>query len=207
VYSNLSSGNLRKELNVKSVFRSIFLNEHNNRFEIKLLYSLSDDFEAKINNLIKQGFADIDKDKYFSLPYAYLVAIEQENIISVTALFKRQLTYNRQTVNIGAFGYLTTAKKKRRRGVATALLKRGIEDFKSKNFDIAFLCTDINDPGLIKLYNRVGFFLLRKSYTYIGKSGAQYTEDNGMIASINCREKFELVQEGQEVLNLGVGSF
>jgi predicted GNAT family N-acyltransferase len=164
------------------------------RFKIQLLDSLPADIEIKIKNLIKKGFETIDEDKYFSVPYAFVLAVEQENIVSIAKLFKRQLTYDRQIVTMGGFGSLTTDKKKRRKGLATALLKKGMEDFKRRNFDLAFLCTEINEPALIKLYSRVSFTILNKPYTYRGKSGRQYIECNGMIAPVNSEEKFQLAE-------------
>ena len=176
--------------------------------EIRLFYSLPRAFEIQVDKLVKEGFGDsILEDRHFSVPYAHLLAIERGEVIGVTRLFKRLIVFNRKTLTVGGFGSLTTKGKKRRVGVATALLKRGMRDFGMQNFDIAFLCTDINNPAMIRLYCRVGFVPLGKPYTYTGKSGLRYVEHNGMVAPVKSMDKLKYIVSGKEPLNIGAGSW
>ncbi len=149
----------------------------------------------------------IEKDRYSSIPYARLLAIERVKVICVTKLFRRLIVFDRETVTMVGFGCLTTKYKKRRKGVATALLKMGMKDFEMQNFDLAFLCTDIKNPAMIKLYGQVGLVPLGKPYTYTGESGTKYVEHNGMVAPVSSLDKFKHVVSGKEILDIGVGAW
>jgi ribosomal protein S18 acetylase RimI-like enzyme len=92
-------------------------------------------------------------------------------------------------------------------GVATALLKRAMEELNAQKCDVAYLCTDIHNPAMVKLYTGVGFVPLNKSYIYVGRSGKRYTETDGMIAPLQSNEKFDLILNGKEILDLDTGNW
>ena len=59
-------------------------------FSTKLFYSLPKDFEFQVSQLLKQGFSSgVDEDKYCSLPYAHVLALERGRVIGVARLFSR----------------------------------------------------------------------------------------------------------------------
>ena len=177
-------------------------------FKIELFCSLPRTFEIQVNRLLKESFPNgIDEDRYYSFPYAHVLALEREEVIGVAKLFKRSIIFGRETLVVGGFGSVATKNNKRRKGVATALLKRGIEDFKMRNFDIAFLCTDLSSPGLTRLYAQVGFIPLGKPYTYKGKSGKKYEDHNGMVAPIGATDKFKHILSSKVTLDIGMGSW
>jgi len=147
------------------------------------------------------------KNKYCSEKdiFGYLVAFEGDEMVGGSKLFKRKIKNVGKLLTLGGFGGLWTRKDKRRRGVATVILKEGMKVLKSKNCDIAYLCTDINK--LKDLYAKVGFVPLVKDYTFIGKSGKRYLEDDGMIAPVNSEKKFKQILEDKKPLDIGVGNW
>ena len=94
---------------------------------------------------------------------------------------------------------------KRRKGIATLVLKKGMKILKQEKCDIAHLCTDI--IKLKSLYSKFGFVPLGKKYTYIGKSGKKYIEKDGMIAPVNSVTKFKEILNSSEIFNIGLGNW
>jgi predicted acetyltransferase len=186
-------------------------------FKSKLFYNLSEEIKTQVNRLLDECFGaesrltsqqlDVQKDKFFSIPIAYLLAIENNLVIGVVKLYKREISYLEEKIILGGFGGVCTAKNKRRRGVATALLKKGMQELKSHGCDIAYLCTDVDDPGMLTLYSQVGFVPLNKPYTYLGKSGKRYTEEDGLIAPVKSKDKYNLVMDGKEIFDIGIGNW
>ncbi len=186
-------------------------------FKCELFYDLSKEIKVQVNRLLDKCFGaesgltsqqlDVQKDKFFSIPIAYLLAIENNLVIGVVELYKREISYQGKKIILGGFGGVCTAKNKRRRGVATALLKKGIQELKFRGCDIAYLCTDVDDPVMIKLYSQVGFVPLKKPYTYLGKSGKRYTEEYGLIAPVKSKDKYNLVMDGKEIFDIGIGNW
>jgi len=60
---------------------------------------------------------------------------------------------------------------------------------------------------VIRLYGKIGFVTLGKPYTYTGKSGKRYTENNGMIASVKSKAKFNLIRKSKKILDLGASNW
>lgn len=205
------------EMGVLSQFVSLFargriLQRHRGAgsewFKSRLFYSLPWAFEVQVSDLLKRSFGDgIDRDRYFGVPYAHVLAIERGEVIGLVKLFRRLVVFGGETVVLGGFGRLTTDRKKRRRGVATALLENGMLDFRVQGCDVAFLCADVGNQALLRLYGRVGFVRLGKPYTYTGESGRKYVERDGMVAPVNSVDKFERVISGKEILDIGAGAW
>lgn len=177
-------------------------------FETKLFCSLPRTFDIQINNLLKEGFpSGIDEDRYYSIPYAHVLALEHGKVIGVAKLFKRSIVFNGETMVVGGIGSVTTKKNRRRRGVATAVLRRSMEDFKMRKFDMAFLCANVHNSALTRLYGQVGFVPLDKPYTYRGRSCTKHMDHNGMVAPVTAKNRFKEVVSAEEHLNIGMGSW
>lgn len=186
-------------------------------FKVELFYNLPEEIKVQVDELLDMCFGVKSgqspqrlvekKDKFFTIPIAYLLAIENNLVIGVIELYKREISYLEEKIILGGFGGVCTAKNKRRRGVATALLKKGMRELKSQSCDIAYLCTDVDDPGMLTIYSQVGFTPLNKPYTYLGKSGKRYTEEDGLIAPVKSKDKYNFVVEGKEIFNIGIGNW
>jgi len=186
-------------------------------FKVELFYNLPEEIKVQVDELLDMCFGVKSgqspqrlvekKDKFFTIPIAYLLAIENNLVIGVIELYKREISYLEEKIILGGFGGVCTAKNKRKRGVATALLKRGMRELKSESCDIAYLCTDVDDPGMLTIYSQVGFTPLNKPYTYLGKSGKRYTEEDGLIAPVKSKDKYNFVVEGKEIFNIGIGNW
>jgi len=186
-------------------------------FKVELFYNLPEEIKVQVDELLDMCFGVKSgqspqrlvekKDKFFTIPIAYLLAIENNLVIGVIELYKREISYLEEKIILGGFGGVCTAKNKRRRGVATALLKKGMRELKSQSCDIAYLCTDVDDPGMLTIYSQVGFTPLNKPYTYLGKSGKRYTEEDSLIAPVKSKDKYNFVVEGKEIFNIGIGNW
>lgn len=186
-------------------------------FEVRLFPSLLEELKAQVEGLwdkewgtgsgkTPQQLAE-DRDQFCSTPFAYILALEGDSVIGVVALHKREITYQGAEIVLGGFGGVYTVEEKRRKGVATTLLKQGMQELRSRGCDIAYLCTDIENQWLVEFYGYFGFVLLGRSCVYLGKSGRRYIEENGLIAPVESQDKFDLVLKGEEILDLGVGNW
>ena len=168
-------------------------------------------FELQATKLFYESFrrqhTAEDDDKYCSEPFLNLLAIEKNSVIGAARLFKREIAYGGRKIILGGIGEVCTREDKRRRGVATGITKRAMEELKSQKCDIAYLCTNIGEEWKVKLYGKFGFVPLGRPYTYLGKSGKRYTDIDGMIAPLKSREKFLLILNGKEILDLGKGNW
>ena len=187
----------------------------NKPYKIILYKKLSGDWRVQFNQLIHKTFfldfteakLEENKDKFCSQKdkIGYLLALENQKIIGILVLLKRRLIFNHQKLILGGFGGLCVVEAKRKQGIATALLKKGVVRLKREDCDIAYLCTDIKQLG--NLYKPFGFVALNREHSYLGKSGKRYIEDDAMVAPINSREKFQAVLSDKKIFNIGRGNW
>jgi len=182
-------------------------------FEIKRYSVIPKKIKSSLNKICYECFLERmpkkerkeNKDKFCSKGYAHFLAIEKGKVISSVELFKRTIKYKRKSVFMGGLGGVCTTKKRRNRGIASLLMKKGMNDFKKQKCDIAFLCTDIENPKLVRLYNKSGFVVMKQPYACTGKSGKRYVDKEGMIAPIKSKSKFNLILKNKEILDIGLG--
>lgn len=146
-----------------------------------------------------------EKDKYFSIPKAWLLVFEEDQIIGSIKLHKRKVKFDNKNVILGGLGGVCTRKDKRRLGIAAMMIEEGMKTLREWGCDIAYLCANIVESG--SLYPRAGFVPMKKPYTYYGQSGKLYEETNGMIAPVKSLGLFKEILNSEQKLHLGKGNW
>lgn len=190
-----------------------------NSYEVREVELLDDSLKKELsdfrrNNGDGSGVVRTDEemrvraDKYCSGGdiKRWILVFDQGSLIGVTAVFGRTILVNGERVLMGGVGRVRVRKDSRKRGVATKMMSRAMEVLKELNYDVAFLCTNL-DSFLADFYRKYGFVVLHKSYTYLGKSGKRYTDEDGMLAVVKSKEVFDKIIEGEDVLDIGVGNW
>lgn len=144
-----------------------------------------------------------EREKFCSNPFGCLLAIEVEEVIGVLILFKRQI-YHSEPIILGGLGRLCVVQEKRKKEAGYILLKKGMQELKEYDCDVAYLRTNFSDSALVKLHKRLGF--VQKPYTFLGQSEKKYEEGDGMIAPLRSKKKFLLILKNPEPLHIGVGN-
>lgn len=150
----------------------------------------------------------IDADKFYNNKAIITVlALENNRVIGRAKVIKRDISYKGVKIVLGGLGGVCTLPEKRRKGVAALVVRIAFDELINQDCDIAYLCTDINNPYKVRLYNRVGFVSFGKPHQYQGKSGKIYIDHDAMIASVNSKSKFDLVMKGSEIFDIGHGNW
>lgn len=137
----------------------------------------------------------------------FIIAFENKTVIGISIALKRIINFKNKKIILGGIGGVCVRPDKRRRGIATSLVKETVKELKEANCDIAYLCTNLKDEGMIKLYSQFGFVTLDRSHVYLGKSGKKYEDNDAMIAPINSVEIFQEVKEDLKPFNIGTGNW
>lgn len=183
--------------------------------QIKILSKLPADLAPKLKQFGLENFYTDEerrpenlareRERFFSRPLAWLLVFEKDKIVGRILLHKRKVEYKERDIVLGGLGGVCTSRNRRMQGIATMMLKEAIERLKEWGCDMAFLCANIQKTG--SLYARAGFVPLNKPYTYHGRSGRLYEENNGMIAPLNSLKIFKEVLNSKEKLHLGAGNW
>jgi predicted acetyltransferase len=187
----------------------------NQAMEMKVYSKLPSDLARRVKQFVLENFYREEErtpehlveeeDKFFSQPKAWLLVFENNELTGRLLLHKRKIAFANKEVVLGGIGGVCTRRDRRRQGLAMMMLKKAVEILKNWGCDIAYLCANIEKSG--SLYSRTGFVPLNRPYTYYGRSGKLYEENNGMIASLNSPSLFEEVLNSKQKLHLGNGNW
>jgi ribosomal protein S18 acetylase RimI-like enzyme len=140
----------------------------------------------------------------------YVLALDVgdvDEVVGLTLAYRRVVQLAGRSVVLGGLGRVAVRPNHRRQGIATRLTRRAIQELASVGCDVAYLCTDVHDPGMLELYGRTGFVPLGRPHTYLGASGRRYVDDDGMIAPVGSREVFEEILRQAEPFDIGQGNW
>lgn len=174
----------------------------------KKLQERLDKFE--LDHFLEEGetpesFYSHQKEKYYSIPFATVIAYEKGDIVGRILLHKRKIIADGEEILLGGIGGVCTHREMRRKGVASKLLDCSMKNLKKENCDIVFLCTDI--PKLSPLYSNFGFVPLGREYKFKGNSGKFYTDNDGMIAPGLSPKIFGKILNSKTTFNLVGGNW
>lgn len=144
-------------------------------------------------------------ERYYSNPEAYVLAYEGDEIIGCVNLLRRSITFDSKNILLGGFGGVCVSPEFRHRGIAKEMLIVGMEHLRKWGCDIAYLCTETETTG--KLYELIGFIALKQKRRSVGTSGKEYIHSGGMIAPVISKEKFNLVLNSNNILDLQGGDW
>jgi predicted GNAT family N-acyltransferase len=195
------------------------MNKAGRRYEIKVFSDLSSLMEKKVIKLRKsvpdskgrirtREEEAVHRDKYCSDGdiVRWILAFEQEDLIGMAAVFRRDIKFNEKQISLGGIGKMRVRQDRRRRGIASEIMNKAMDELIKLSCDVAFLCTNI-DSFLRVFYEKYGFILLNKQYTYLSRSGKRYLERNGMLAPIKSENIFQEILRENKPFDIGIGNW
>jgi predicted acetyltransferase len=91
-------------------------------------------------------------------------------------------------------------------GIASKMMKETMKQLCNVGASVALLCTNTNS-FLVEFYRKYGFELLGRAYKFVGKSGKEYVDEEGMLAPINSEEIYTKIMKSKDILDIGVGNW
>lgn len=139
--------------------------------------------------------------------WRHVLAIQEDVLVGCATIYRRSIMWQGKNVALGGLGDVCTDPGFRHQGVATAMVRQAMAELEGIGDELAYLCAAVNDPGIVRLYGQVGFVPLGRPYTYDGRSGRKYTDDDAMVAPVGSTEVFDEVMHSGETLHLGRGNW
>jgi len=180
----------------------------NRKVEAVFKNKLTREEEVKLHKTLVEIFGDmVDEEEaqqdFVHEPYAYILLMDEDNIVGCLQLHESVGRYKDKPVKIGGLS-VGIMDEYRGLGWGKKLIKRGMENLSERDLDIGFLAAA---PGTVSLYERYGFNLLNVPYTWENANGEikKSTEGDGMIINFGEGDLFFEIQEGQDSLHVGRG--
>ena len=173
--------------------------------------ALTSEQREEILQLQLKCFSDVtaqEAEEDFDRPrFGMVLAYAQGVLVACSELFKRAVEYEGKGITIGALGPCTR-EDMRGKGIGARVCKSGLEYLEAHECDIAFLSIGVEEGNeyqyhaRLRFYERLGFALLDKPFTYANIRGEIKQSYGGLIAPLRSRELFEYVRKGKTQFTL-----
>ena len=186
--------------------------------EVKAYDRLPDDLRETARALARASFRDPDatdeeraenRDRFSAQGDAFklIVAVHEGQVVGFAVAYRRAIRFAGWPITLGGIGDVCVAPEYRRQGIATRLTLAALDELRWAGCDVAYLCADLERPGLTELYGRAGFTRLQHGHTYLGASGRRYLDHDGMLAPVLSRQFFEAIVIQPEPFDIGTGNW
>jgi predicted GNAT family N-acyltransferase len=122
-------------------------------------------------------------------PVARVLAYRQGELVACAEVFQRQVDYGGQPIVVGGFGPCTR-EDVRGQGIGTRVCLAAMDYLQGQGCDVAFLSVDTS-RGSHPLYERLGFRMLSRPFTYANVRGEPKESGGGMVAPLRSQALFE----------------
>lgn len=170
---------------------------------------LTDEQRGHVRELQSRCFANVPyealMEDFVAESMAKVLAYHEGGLAGCVSVFRRLIEYEGRSITLGGYGGTCTREDMRGRGVGTRVCQVAMDVLRRERCDIAFLAVG-KKSGTAAFYERLGFVLLGKPFTFVNARGLTKTpsgDDVGMLAPVSSQELFDLVMAGSAPLHLG----
>ena len=144
---------------------------------------------------------EVEED-FFTEPVSRVLLYYNNELIGCAGTRIRQIEYEGLPLLLGGISGVCTRTEMRGRGVATTVIKAGMQFLKETKCDVVFLSTSEMAQSL---YKKLEFRELAGGFSWENIHGQVKTGKYGLLAPICSSEVAEQIWEGNSTLHVGKG--
>jgi len=159
-------------------------------------------------NLQKECFSDVPKDSiekdFISKEFARIFAYEDNKIIGMLGLFKRDIVFDGKKITIGGMGGVCVVAKARKKGIATQMLKKGLKILQKERCAVACLNVDLKKKAY-KLYEKAGFKFIKRKISFENIKGEIKYDTGTMFIPVCSKSIYYFIMKSKKTFHYGIG--
>lgn len=179
---------------------------------IRLVFEdfLTDEQKAGIEGLERQCFSDVDPEEgeecFYAESFARILAYSNGELVGHLVLHKRNIEFDGKRVILGGTAGVCVAEHMRERGIATKMMKKGLEVLKEQECDVACLNADpLKRKTAFELYKKLGFKLMDRKISFEDIHGNMRYDIGTVFIPICSKEIFNHVMSNDKTFHYGRG--
>ena len=169
---------------------------------------LSNQQKLGIGKLERQCFSDVDpkeaEECFYAESFARILAYSDEELIGHLKLFRRNIEFDGRKVILGGVGGSCVSENMRGRGIATKMIRKGLEILKDKNCDVACLNADLSKTAY-RLYEKIGFKLMNRKISFEDIHGKIRYDIGTMFIPVRSKEIHNYIMNSDKTFHYGRG--
>ncbi|MCK4477205.1 GNAT family N-acetyltransferase [Candidatus Bathyarchaeota archaeon] len=174
--------------------------------------------EIKLSNQQKQGieelerlcFSDVDpkegEECFCAESFARILAYNNNELVGHLILHKRDMKFDGRKVVLGGVVGACVTEHMRGRGIATKMMKKGLEVLRKQKCDVACLNADpVKRKTAYRLYQRLGFKLMKRKISFEDIHGNIRYDTGTMFILLRSKEIFNHIMNSNKTFHYGKG--
>ena len=171
---------------------------------------LTFDQRQRIGELQKECFSHVSREEieecFIAACFGWIFAYENAIIVGQVELRSRTVLFEGREVSLGGLGGTCVTSAARNRGIAKAIVKRGLEILAyEKKSDVACLNADIEHHPNGGLYHQLGFRLMRRKISFEDVYGKTKYDIGELFIPLCSKEIYDFITKSDKTFHLGRG--
>jgi len=163
----------------------------------------------RIKELQKECFSDVSREDiqqcFIAEGFGWIFAYENGIIVGQIELHSRTVLFEGKQVSLGGLGGTCVTAVARTRGIAKAMVKKGLEILRQEKSDVACLNADTEHHTSGGLYHQLGFTLMKRKISFEDVYGNTRYDSGELFIPLCSREIYDFIMKSDKTFHLGRG--
>ena len=164
----------------------------------------------RIRELQKECFSHVSQEEveecFAAEGFGWILAYEKAIIVGRVELHSRTVLFEGKQLSLGGLGGTCVTTAARNRGVAKAIVKKGLEILRhEKKSDVACLNADIEHHPNGGLYHQLGFRLMKRKVSFEDVYGETRYDIGELFIPLLSQETYDFIMKSDRTFHLGRG--
>jgi GNAT superfamily N-acetyltransferase len=169
---------------------------------------LTDQQRLGIGNLERQCFSDVDpkeaEECFYAKSFGRILAYSDDRLVGHLMLIRRNIEFDGRKVSLGGVAGACVTENMRGKGIATKMIKKGLEVLRKEKCDVACLNVDLSKKAY-KLYEKLWFRLMNRKISFEDIHGNIRCDNGTMFIPICSEEIYNYIMRSDKIFHYGEG--
>jgi predicted N-acetyltransferase YhbS len=173
------------------------------------LSELTSGQKERIKELQKECFSHVSHEEiqqcFIAEGFGWIFAYENGLIVGQVELHSRTVLFEGKQVSLGGLGGTCVTAAERNRGIAKALVKKGLEILGHEKSDVACLNANIEHHPNGGLYHQLGFRVMKRKISFDDVYGKTRYDIGELFIPLCSQEAYDFIMKSDKTFHLGRG--
>lgn len=169
---------------------------------------LTDQQKSSMDKLERECFSDVNpkeaEECFYAESFVRVLAYSKDELVGHLRLFRRNVEFDGRKVVLGGAEGACVTRRMRGRGIATAMMRKGLAVLKRRKCDVACLNADLS-KNIYKLYEKLGFRLMDRKISFEDIHRKIRYDSGTMFIPICSKEMYNHIMNSDEIFHYGKG--
>ena len=163
----------------------------------------------RLRDLQEECFTHVSREEieecFIAVGFGWILAFENQTIVGQVELHKRTLQFDGKQMLLGGLGGTCVTTSARGRGIAKAIVKKGLEVLAEEKCDVACLNADIRNHPNGGVYSQLGFRVMKRRISFADVYGGKRCDSGELFAPVCSKEIYDLIMNSRKTFHVGRG--